>query len=76
MISVNVSDNDCLVFNLEMLKMRITMKNVQSLESVKKARRRQADARWRANVTRCYETLKHIIPVYKRASQHQISKVF
>lgn len=54
--------------------MRITTKNTQNLESVKKARRRQADARWRANVTRCYETLKNIIPVYKRASQHQISK--
>ena len=40
-----------------------------------RVRRRQSDARWRANVASCFETLKNIIPVNKRASKRQISKV-
>lgn len=40
-----------------------------------KLRRRQSDARWRANVASCYETLKNIIPINKLASRRQISKV-
>ena len=40
-----------------------------------RVRRRQSDARWRANVASCYESLKHVIPVNKRASKRQISKV-
>ena len=39
-------------------------------------RRRQSDARWRANVASCYETLKYIIPMNKRTSKKQISKVY
>jgi len=40
-----------------------------------RVRRRQSDAKWRANVASCYETLKLIIPMNKRASKRQISKV-
>jgi len=42
---------------------------------VKKFRRRQSDARWRANLASCYETLKLVIPLTTRASKKQISKV-
>ena len=38
-------------------------------------KRRQSDARWRANVATCFETLKHVIPMNLRATKRQISKV-
>ena len=44
-------------------------------EAPVRLRRRQSDAKWRANVASCYETLKNIIPHNKRASKRQISKV-
>jgi len=44
-------------------------------EYMKKFRRRQSDARWRANLASCYETLKLVIPLTTRASKKQISKV-
>jgi len=47
----------------------------QDEQSVKKSRRRQSDARWRANLASCYETLKQVIPLTTRASKKQISKV-
>jgi len=47
----------------------------QDEQCVKKFRRRQSDARWRANLASCYETLKLVIPLTTRASKKQISKV-
>jgi len=47
----------------------------QDEQYVKKFRRRQSDARWRANLASCYETLKLVIPLTTRASKKQISKV-
>jgi len=47
----------------------------QDAQCVKKFRRRQSDARWRANLASCYETLKLVIPLTTRASKKQISKV-
>jgi len=44
-------------------------------QCVKRFRRRQSDARWRANLASCYETLKLVIPLTTRASKKQISKV-
>jgi len=44
-------------------------------QHVKRFRRRQSDARWRANLASCYETLKLVIPLTTRASKKQISKV-
>jgi len=51
------------------------MATVQDEQYVKKFRRRQSDARWRANLASCYETLKLVIPLTTRASKKQISKV-
>jgi len=47
----------------------------QDEQHVKRFRRRQSDARWRANLASCYETLKLVIPLTTRASKKQISKV-
>jgi len=47
----------------------------QDEQCAKKFRRRQSDARWRANLASCYETLKLVIPLTTRASKKQISKV-
>jgi hypothetical protein len=44
-------------------------------EDTRKIRRRQSDARWRANLTSCYETLKNIVPVNVRPSKKKVSKV-
>ncbi|KAK3101723.1 hypothetical protein FSP39_005850 [Pinctada imbricata] len=37
-------------------------------------RRRQSDAKWRASVAVCYDTLKHIIPNSEKMSKRKISK--
>jgi len=47
----------------------------QDEQYMKKFRRRQSDARWRANLASCYETLKLVIPLTTRATKKQISKV-
>lgn len=47
---------------------------MENAEQAKKLRRRQSDARWRANLASCYETLKLIIPLNARASKKQVSK--
>jgi len=47
----------------------------QDDQYVKKFRRRRSDARWRANLASCYETLKLVIPLTTRASKKRISKV-
>lgn len=43
-------------------------------DKMSRARRRQSDARWRASVASCYETLRLTIPVNKRATR-RIAKV-
>jgi hypothetical protein len=48
---------------------------MDSAELAKKLRRRQSDARWRANLASCYDTLKLIIPLNARATRKQVSKV-
>jgi hypothetical protein len=40
-----------------------------------RVRRRQSDAKWRASVATCYETLKHVIPDCDKISKRKISKV-
>ncbi|ELU08657.1 hypothetical protein CAPTEDRAFT_228277 [Capitella teleta] len=47
-----------------------------SIDVLTQLRRRESDARWRANLANCYETLKNIIPINKRASKKQISKAY
>ena len=44
-------------------------------DKISRARRRQSDARWRASVASCYETLRLTIPMSKRATRKHISKV-
>lgn len=39
-----------------------------------RVRRRQSDAKWRASVASCYETLKHVIPDCDKISKRKISK--
>ncbi|XP_076114690.1 uncharacterized protein LOC143082740 [Mytilus galloprovincialis] len=39
-----------------------------------RVRRRQSDAKWRASVATCYETLKHVIPDCDKISKRKISK--
>lgn len=38
-------------------------------------RRRQSDAKWRASVASCYETLKFVIPNQKSLPKRKTSKV-
>ena len=59
-----------------MSSQNISVQKQKKIDLPMKLRRRQSDAKWRASVASCYETLKHIIPVNKRASRRQISKVF
>lgn len=40
-----------------------------------RVRRRQSDAKWRASVAMCYDTLKSIIPNNEKLSKRKISKV-
>lgn len=41
-----------------------------------RVRRRQSDAKWRASVAMCYETLKTIIPNNEKLSKRKISKAY
>lgn len=41
-----------------------------------RVRRRQSDAKWRASVAMCYETLKTIIPNNEKMSKRKISKAY
>ena len=40
-----------------------------------KAKRRQSDAKWRASVATCYDTLKYVVPNVKNMAKRKISKV-
>jgi hypothetical protein len=59
--------------NVIVLNMKQAMEETIS-DKVSRARRRQSDARWRASVASCYETLRLTIPVNKRATR-RIAKV-
>ncbi|RUS73187.1 hypothetical protein EGW08_019049, partial [Elysia chlorotica] len=39
-----------------------------------KAKRRQSDAKWRASVATCYDTLKYVVPNVKNMAKRKISK--
>ncbi|XP_005105844.2 uncharacterized protein LOC101854740 [Aplysia californica] len=39
-----------------------------------RAKRRQSDAKWRASVATCYDTLKYVVPNMKQMSRRKISK--
>lgn len=54
---------------------RITKTSKSHSESTMKVRRRQSDARWRANVAACYEKLRHVVRVKKDDTKKHISKV-
>ncbi|XP_062603629.1 uncharacterized protein LOC134265438 isoform X2 [Saccostrea cucullata] len=41
-----------------------------------RVRRRQSDAKWRASVATCYDTLKSIIPNNEKMSKRKISKAY
>ncbi|XP_022320502.2 uncharacterized protein LOC111122804 isoform X3 [Crassostrea virginica] len=41
-----------------------------------RVRRRQSDAKWRASVAMCYDTLKSIIPNNEKLSKRKISKAY
>ena len=69
----------CVLF-IVFCNIRLSMATVRKVQGqdeqyAKKYQRRRADARWRANLARCYETLKLVIPLTTRASKKQISKV-
>ena len=40
-----------------------------------RVRRRQSDAKWRASVAICFDTLKQVIPNNEKMSKRKISKV-
>ncbi|GFR66002.1 hypothetical protein ElyMa_003673100 [Elysia marginata] len=39
-----------------------------------KAKRRQSDAKWRASVATCYDTLKYVVPNVKNMTKRKVSK--
>ncbi|KAL5007111.1 hypothetical protein ScPMuIL_015917 [Solemya velum] len=39
-----------------------------------RVRRRQSDAKWRASVAKCYDTLKYVIPDCRKQSRRKVSK--